>query len=364
MKEISNEELLDNALKDQIPEAIDSVVDDEKPEKPENPASAYIGTKLHHDVRSGRKFEDIESDKEFAKARNLSRVGENIAQKHEIREGWIPVDRALFGKRDVFYPESWQFRIKPADVEAIRNWSNIDEKNTLSVDSVFNEIIKTCLSIYTPQGNKVWSSLNVWDRLFIILTIREYTMTKGEHAVEWYDTCASCDNEIKFTLDSQSLMFEYPDDDVMKYYDRETQTWHIDPAEFEFEDKDEIVLYLPTLQKNAIIVNWMLARQQQNKKVDEAFVRWLPWMAEKLSMDPAISERQIRNLELKFKSIDDPEYFMFIDDIIRNIAVNPLPTVYSICDKCGEEATSQMQFPNGLSSLFTVPSRHKKFGKK
>lgn len=364
MKEISNEELLDDALKDQIPEAQESLPDNDDTHV--NPASAYIGTKLHHDVRTGRKFDDANADKTFAKDRGLSKIGENIMQKNEIREGWIPVDRALFGKRDVFYPESWEFRIKPADVEAIRNWSNIDENSPYSIDNVFNEIIKTCFSIYTPQGHKAWSALNIWDRMFIILTIREYTMTKGEHAVEWFDTCATCDNELKFKLDSQSLMYEMPIDEVMKYYDRETQTWHIDPAEYDFEDKDEIVLYLPTLQKSSIITNWIMTSQRQNpnKRIDEAFIRWLPWMSEKLSMDPNVADRQIRSLEMKFKSIDDADYFMFIDDIIRNITVMPMSTVYTICDKCGEEATSEIRFPDGLSSLFTVPSRHKKFGKK
>ena len=85
--------------------------------------------------------------------KKLSRIGEKIGVNAEIREGWIDVDKALLGKRAEFYPEDWNFRIRPATVEAIRNWSNIDDENPNSVDDVFNEILKSCLAIIGPGGS-------------------------------------------------------------------------------------------------------------------------------------------------------------------------------------------------------------------
>jgi hypothetical protein len=86
-------------------------------------------------------------------------------------------------------------------------------------------------------------------------------------------------------------------------------------------------------------------------------------MANKISKDLTIATRQIRELELKFKSWDT-EMFSFIDDIVRNIMVTPASKLISTCPVCGEEVTAQIRFPNGIRGLFTMDNKRKKFGKK
>ena len=61
-------------------------------------------------------------------------------QVTSISEGWIPVNRDEMGIRSQFYPQDWTFYIRPATVQAIKNWTAIDEERPDVVNNVFNEI--------------------------------------------------------------------------------------------------------------------------------------------------------------------------------------------------------------------------------
>ena len=305
---------------------------------------------------------DKEETKKMVEDKKLSRIGESIQQNVEYREGWIDVDRALLGGRSVFYPEDWQFRIRPATVEAIRNWSAIDDENALSIDDVFNEILKSCLSIVTPMGPLPWSNIRSWDRFFFILLIREYTFLQGESKIEFTEDCPNCDNPVPFTLRSTSLDYDLPDPEVMGMFDKQEQNWLIVPEDYDVPE-DPITLYLPTLEKDANIKAWMIQRYQEKKKIDTIFIKFLPWLAPKISKDTTIANRQIREYEMKFKSWDT-EMFSLMDDVIRNIVVTPATNMITTCPTCGEEVTTQIRFQDGVRSLFSMANKHKKFGKK
>lgn len=330
--------------------------------KPQNEASQYIGTQLSHKI-GGYAEGDKEADVRLVEEKKLTKVGEKIGQNAEIRDGWMDVDKRLFGDRIKFYPDDWEFRIRPATVEAIRNWSTIDDENPNSVDDVFNEILKTCFTIITPRGPLPWGNLRSWDRFFVILLIREYTFINGESKVEFSEDCPNCENAVTFNLTSQSLMYDLPDSDVMKYYSSETQTWLIDPNEYEVEWPEPIELYLPTLEKDANIKAWLIDRVQNKKKIDNVFIKFLPWLAPKISKDLTIAQRQIREYEIKFRSWDT-EMFSFMNEVIDNISVVPSSKLIETCPVCGEEVTAEITFQDGIRSLFNMASGRKKFGKK
>lgn len=365
---------LEELLSTQIPEYVDETPQAEQTlveEVPqENPApqveaqpekQSYIGTKLQHSI-GGRQQFDKEQDQKLISEKKLSRIGESIQKNSDFRDGWIDVDKRLLGDRAIFYPENWQFRIRPATVEAIRNWSAIDDENALSVDDVFNEILKSCLSIVTPMGPLPWGNIRSWDRFFFILLIREYTFVQGESKLEFTEDCPNCDNPVTFTLTSTALDYEMPDPEVMGMYDKDEQTWLIIPENYDV-DAEPLTLYLPTLEKDANIKAWLIQRYQEKKKIDNIFIKFLPWLAPKISKDQTIANRQIREYEMKFKSWDT-EMFSLMDDVIRNIIVTPATSIISSCPVCGEEVTTQIRFQNGVKSIFSMANKHKKFGKK
>ena len=66
---------------------------------------------------------------------------------------------------------------------------------------------------------------------------------------------------------------------------------------------------------------------------------------------------------MKFKSFDT-EMFTFMNDVITNIMVTPSTKLTTKCPTCGEEVTTNIRFPNGVSELLNVKRTGKKFGKK
>lgn len=347
--------LQEEALATQIPEFEETVEVQEEVHVPE---------KISPNILNRNKI-DEEGMAEFEKRSGGAGLGENIFAKAEAREGWITIDRRLLGERDFYYPEDWQFLVRPATVEVIRNWSMLDENNGNSIDDVFNEILKYCLTIKSNTGVKPWQSINNWDRFFFVLLIREYTFVQGESKVEFYEDCPSCESSVKFNLESQALMYDVPDDEVKRYYDRENRVWVIDPVDYEIPAERAIYLYLPTVEKDANIKAWLITEHQENekKKFDSVFIKFLPWLCPKISKDLASARMQIRKAEMTFKSWDT-EMFSFMNDVLKNISVNPSTNISAICPACGEEAVTRLRFPDGVGALFNVVNRRKKFGTK
>lgn len=386
MNPISDEELMNEVLANQIPEVEDTdqkfpvegetfvnptedvntetVVEVPTQQAPVNPLAGKKLSFMPGDRSSLISQEEKDAAAQAAQERHITRAGENLFKNAELRDGWIPVDRDKMGLRSYFYPEDWQFRIRPATVEAIRNWSNIDETNPFAVDEVLNEVLKSCFSIVTAQGQIPWGNLNSWDRLYFLLLIREFTFINGENKLKYDDDCPECDNPVTFELTSNSLLYDYPDEEIIKYYDINKRCWMIDPQEFDV-DHEPVYLYIPTLEKDAAIKSWYIDRvqNQPNKKTEQAFVRFLPWLTQKISKDLDISKKQIKSLEATFKSWDI-EMFTFMDEVLKNIIVTPKDKLVMTCPVCGEEVTAQIRFPNNISDLFNVQNKHRKFGSK
>lgn len=300
-----------------------------------------------------------------AEVQETNTAPHNLFQDNEARAGWITVNREVLGDRSKFYPSDWQFQIRPATVEVIRNWSLLDETNANSIDDLFNEILKYCLSIKTARGVQPWQAINNWDRFFFVLLVREYTFVHGENNIEFFEDCENCDAGVKFNLTSESLTYDLPDESVLEYYDAENRTWIIDPADFGVESEHPIYMYNPTLERDANIKAWLMAEYQENekKKFDNVFIKFLPWLVPKISKDTNTAKMQIRKAEIAFKSWD-AEMFSFMNDVLKNIAVTPGTHIKALCSSCGEEATTRLRFPDGVGALFNVVNRSTKFGTK
>lgn len=317
-----------------------------------------LGKLEHMEVIGGKP--ELSKDEQEGLAGFLAKSNNRVNTETPVAEGWIPLDRAELGKRSMFYPEDWEFAIRPATVQAIKNWTSVDEENPEELNKVFNEIIRLCVRITDSKGTvHTWHEMNSWDRFWFILKVREYTFVKGESKIEYTDQCENCDEDIKFTLNSASLTYEFPDDDLLRYWDG--NKWVIDPREYDV-DADPVTLYTPKLGKDQAIIDWAVARARQGKRdVDENFIKFLVWMISKPSRDPQNFETQVRQAQNTYKnwSIDMNS---FMNDVVRNITINPSEKLSAKCPHCGAEVTSQVQFPNGVRALFKTESKIKKFG--
>ena len=58
------------------------------------------------------------------------------------------------------------------------------------------------------------------------------------------------------------------------------------------------------------------------------------------------------------------QFIPFMDEVLRNIIVQPKDKLVAKCPVCGEEVTAQIRFPNNVSDLFNISNKHRKFGSK
>ena len=137
--------------------------------------SPLKGKKLQHKAAYGQK-EDLDESEQDSMNKFLQRTKTTKAfSDAPISQGWIPLDRAELGKRSLFYPDSYEFYVRPATVQAIKNWTAIDEERADVLNKVFNEIIKSCVKIVSNGEVVSWGQLNSWDRFWFVLKVREYT---------------------------------------------------------------------------------------------------------------------------------------------------------------------------------------------
>ena len=317
--------------------------------------------KLKHKELYGQKS-DLNKEEEDSLNAFLAkdRARKDKVEAVNVATGWIPINRDDMGVRSMFYPKEWEFFIKPATVQAIKNWTSIDEERIDQVNRVFNEIIKMCVKIDTHgKDGASWAQIKSWDRFWFILKVREYTFSTGESKIEFTDACSECGEDMVFSLNSDNLFYEFPDDDLIEKYWGDG-CWTINPREYDV-DWDPIILYTPTLGKDDAIIEWATARGRAGQKIDENFIEMLVWMLNKPSKDPQMLERQIQKLYTEYKSWDIDMY-TFMKDVVKNITINPSEKLKMTCPNCSMEATSNVQFPNGIKALFNVGSKVKKFG--
>lgn len=286
------------------------------------------------------------------------------AEAPKIKDGWIPIDRDEMGKRSTYYPENWEFMIRPATVQAIKNWTAIDEERADVVNNVLNEIVKTCVKINTNDGTQAsWNQIKSHDRFWFIMKVREYTYAQGQSKVEFQDECSECNEEIDYTLTAAGLFYDFPDDDIVEKH-WTGSCWKIDPKEYDVFDGEPITLYVPTLERDIAIIEWATAKVRTGAKLDETFIQFLSWMLPpKFPKDMQLLDREISKIQKTYKrwSVD---MFTFMNDVIKNININQSDKLRVKCPHCGMEATSTVQFPNGIKVLFEVATTIKKFGSK
>lgn len=318
--------------------------------------------KLKHKASYGQK-EDLTEDEQ--KRLNDFLEGTRKEQTKEVvmvKDGWIPIDRDEMGLRSTYYPESWEFYIRPATVQAIKNWTAINEERADVVNNVLNEIIKTCVKINSNDGTQVsWNEVKSWDRFWFILKVREYTYAQGQSKVEFQDECSECNEEIDYNLTSSSLFYEFPDEELVEKYWMGTH-WEIDPEEYDVIGEQPIKLYTPTIARDMAIIDWATVKLRTGGKVDETFISFLSWMLPpKFPKDMQMFDKQVNTIYKRYKnwSID---MFTFMTDVIKNININQSDKLRVKCPHCGMEAISTVQFPNGIKVLFETKSAVKKFG--
>lgn len=296
-----------------------------------------------------------------------SQIGSHaeIIDETPVANGWIMMDKSKLKTNAMFYPEDWQFMIRPASTDAIKKWNSVDESRKdfqIQWNQVFNEMIKSSIAIKTPTGMLNWTHINAWDRFLFILEARRVSFTNNNR-IEFTEPCDVCGADVTYVVDTDSIYFDMPDQEIIdKHWDVDEMCWKIDPKDYDMNGSI-IKLYPPTLGKNDAIFQWAYAQAQTGKQLNEGFLEFLPWMMKSAPKDAKLLDKAIKEYERQYRSWDF-EMFDFMQEIIRNVNVASEDKLIATCPDCGSEVHSTIQFQNGLKSLFTMESGRKRFGRK
>lgn len=279
-----------------------------------------------------------------------------------ISSGWLPLDKEEMGLRSIFYPQNWTFYIKAATVNAIKNWTSIDESKIDQINNALTDIIRTCVKIDTGSTFSAgWKDINSWDRFWFILKVKELSFNSGENEIKYDDVCPECNEPITYVLNSRSLNYEFPDQDLIDKYWTGT-CWEIDPSEYGVSDYQPVKLYTPTLGKDDMIIQWATQKAQNNQKIDESFINYLTWMLNKPSNSLQNFDVQVSRIKKEYFNWN-LDMFNFMTDVIKNLSVNQSEKLTMKCPNCSMEVSSTVQFPDGVKSLFVIENKNiKKFG--
>jgi hypothetical protein len=259
--------------------------------------------------------------------------------------GYHEVYSENFPSKGMFYPTEARFFIRAASVKEIRHFSTINEQDPFSIDEALNEILKGCLMIRFPGKQTSFKDLREEDRIFIILTIRELTFTKGENRLIIKKTCGDCgyDNEIE--INNHAFESTELKDTVMKYYNSERRLF-----EFQTKSSGTIEMTAPSIGIMMEVTKYIRTMQQEGRKIDQSFIKVLPYITNDWR---GFTQDRIKNLEVEFMQWSAQKY-QTIYNLTDMIRVGVKEDLKKSCDKCGTEISAPISFPGGIKSLFVV----------
>ena len=257
--------------------------------------------------------------------------------------GWKNVPSENLPSQGLFYESGTQIAIRAAAVAEIRHWSTIDDNDLLSVDEMLNFIIEKCCRIKVPGKPGTYKDLKEIDRFYLIFAIRDYTFKNGENKIF---VNASDEEGVEEKIEVTKDLIDYfnPDERLMNYYDRDSQSFHI-----RMKNGEEFHLYLPTLGAMLFIKNFLRARQQEGKTIDKAFTKYAPFLfPDWKGLTQTVYEKAVR--ESYTWSV---EKISVLDKIVELLSSSVNPQIRYV-NSAGGEATAPLNFPGGFKSLFLI----------
>ena len=270
---------------------------------------------------------------------------ESDSDEPALLPGYLEIWQEQFPSRGLFYPTGTRFFIRSAQVKEIRHWSTINEEDPFSIDEALNEILRSCLMIRMPGKQMSFKDLREEDRIIVILAIRGLTFPKGENQLIIKANCQECTHENEFVIDNDSFEFNEIEDSIMKYYDEASRIFSV-----ETKSVGTIKIVPPSIGVMGEVTKYIQKRQQENKKIDQSFVKVLPYLVQEWR---GFNESMINNLEVEFLSWNTTK-FQLMNKITDMCRVGVKEDIKKECDKCSAEVSTKITFPGGIKSLFII----------
>lgn len=304
--------------------------------------------------------EKIQQEQPQKKGEQLN-PGENVypglsleqTQPMKIELGWKNLPVSILPSMGLFYPEGTQIAIKPADVKEIRQFSIVDDTDTLDVNSKLNMILDSCCRVKFPLDGLVdFRDLKNEDRFFIILAIRDLTFVKGENRIILTPnkkcTKNGCESKHPVELRTGVLSNYTIDPKLMRFYSR-TKNKFVFPLK---KIGKGIEMSIPSIGVMEAISRFIRNEIRKGNDVDESFIKIAPFYFENWRF---LTDEEIKKVMVSSETEWSKEEFSVLFEMSNLIKLGTLLDVKVPCDVCGEgEVTAPITFPGGFRSLFVI----------
>lgn len=241
-----------------------------------------------------------------------------------------------------FYPSGTVFMVRPAQVREIQSYSMVDDNNFYDIVEKMNDILQSCVRVKYSDG-KVGSYIEVkdQDRLFLVFLIRELTFQQGNSLT--VNSKCSCGQDVQMELKRDSFSFHEIDEKLERYFSASTRTYH-----FSTINGREFELTPPNIGLQKSFTEYILKESNEKRTPNLSFLKIIPFM---LSGRTSITYEGIKAKLKEFEEIDDIS-FQFLNAAVGKMTFG-IKELKKKCS-CGEEVHTDMQFPNGASSIFVI----------
>ena len=241
-----------------------------------------------------------------------------------------------------FYPSGTVFMVRPAQVREIQAYSMVDDNNFYDIVEKMNDILQSCVRVKYPDG-KIGSYIEVkdQDRLFLVFLIRELTFQQGNSLT--VNSKCSCGQDVQMELKRDNFSFHEIDEKLERYFSASTRTYH-----FSTINGREFELTPPNIGLQKSFTDYILKESNEKRTPNLSFLKIIPFM---LAGRTSITYEGIKAKLKEFEEIDDIS-FQFLNAAVGKMTFG-IKELKKKCS-CGEEVHTDMQFPNGASSIFVI----------
>jgi len=251
-----------------------------------------------------------------------------------------------------FYPVGTKLMVRPAAVKEIQAYSMVDDNNFYDIVDKMNNILQSCVRVKYRDG-KVGSYLDVkdQDRIYLVFLIRELTFQEGNVLTVSAKCSCGLDNQIELTR--ENFVFHEIDEQLANFYDKNSGSYH-----FSTINNKNFELTPPNIGLQKAFTDYIVRENNDKREPNLSFLKIIPFM---MSGRTNITYDGIKAKLKEFETIDDIS-FQFLNAAVGKMTFG-VKELKKTCS-CGEEIHTEMQFPNGASSIFVIQNAFEAFIKK
>ena len=280
--------------------------------------------------------------------KNQNNFNDNTTAQKPVVEGTRVSDLQYFNFdiRELpcgqFYPTGTLFMVRPAQVKEIQAYSMVDDQNFYDIVEKMNDILQSCVRVKYSDG-KIGSYLDIkdQDRLFLVFLIRELTFQSGSSLS--VNAKCSCGEEVAIELNKEHFVFHDIDVKLEKFYNRNLGSYT-----FKTVNGKSFELTPPNIGLQKAFTEYIMKENNEKRNPNLAFLKIIPFM---MNGRTSITYDGVKAKVKDFEEMDDIS-FQFLNAAVSKMTFG-IKELKKTCT-CGEEVHTDMQFPNGASSIFVI----------